>query len=1498
MPTDILLSHLESIEYKSLVWGFVDGSISEDELYTLAEQTIQATGSDDDAEDLIEKLIEARLIHEFRDPNGQLVYRSRFAEGVRLLSRLRQWFPKTPWFSAPRLISDFRIDVRPRRYPRRDISTETALQSILEQIKLNALQQTLWGSLTPPSLAQFQVEASSGILNKNRTDKGFIITAGTGSGKTLCFYLPALLQLGDLIQRNQYWVKALAIYPRTELLKDQFAETFRMARRLDAALNKAGKRPLLIGTLFGMTPNHADEQSLNNWQRQAQGYICPFIGCPDCGGDMLWRHEDIQQKRERLTCSCCNSEISEQQIIITRKRLKKTPPDILFSTSEMLNRRLADSSTRHLFGIGQVQKPRLMLLDEVHTYAGTSGAHAALVLRRWRHALNAPVTYVGLSATLLEAELFFSELTGLRPEKVIKVAPTDAAMMEESAEYQLILCGDPVSQTSLLSASIQTAMLMGRLLDPPNSNPSAGRYGKRLFAFTDDLDVTNRLFDSLRDAEAYDLFGRVDPNRQPLALLRGCEPASDVQLRDMDGQRWKLCEDIGRPLNERLRVSRTTSKDAGVTGGSDVIVATAALEVGFNDPEVGAVIQHKAPFNMAAYIQRKGRAGRTRQMRPWTVTILSDYGRDRLAYQAYEQLFDPILQRQTLPIGNQYLLRMQGVFAFMDWLSAKLNSGGWLWRILSQPIEDDWAQKTRRKILNILTPLLRGDETLLEDLRTYLKGALSLDDNTVISLFWEAPRALLLEVLPTLIRRLHANWQLAYPHGEYRYDHYQAWLPLPEFIPANLFSDLNLPDVQLIIPPATVNHEEKQESLPVLQAMNFLPPGRVTRRFAEERGELNHWIGVSPLQSEFFLPLDTYAETHEYIGDFTAPIDDKLTTLPVYRPWQMRLQTVRKTEVLPTSNARLIWHSQFIPQGEAIQIPPPIRTPWHEIIHSLNVYLHAFRAAVQVRRFASGSDANIRLPKGEESQVRTHFVDDKGEAVGVGFEQEVDGLLLEYHLPSISELMGQEFSLDLLAANRVAYFRYRVLSDTQLPDELNSFQRDWLQQIYLSALLSYTAKNVSVEAPQTTGDELLSQAAQELHADDPQAVFQEVMRCIFSLQEAQQHLAEENNETDEKPTTRLGRLQQSLSAWLTEQEVLERLRELAQNLWQADEQEWAGWLRQRIHETLGQALFNACQQCAPRYAALNTLVMDLGELEDEQPAKIWITETTLGGAGVMQALAQRFTEEPRQLFRAMESVLAPADLELTHIALARFVDIASEDQQTAEVLTQMRASNGHQAREVQRKQLYAHLSATGLHLSHAASVALNARLLRPGMTSCHDHLLRDLLHFRSHLENHLGIAIDLRVFCYLAAVHPDFAQRIGDLLLQHQVMEVTERVQVLSGILWPHSHELRQRSLESYNPFRQSHTTDPLLVKELLLQHRVPSVALADADWSAQVHAHLADIGVCRLWTTQSQDLHPALARLLVEPVNVAYLQLYPSVERFEQDAQSAAVVLSLRESL
>ncbi|MEO2020439.1 MAG: dockerin type I domain-containing protein, partial [Pirellulaceae bacterium] len=103
----------------------------------------------------------------------------------------------------------------------------------------------------------------------------------------------------------------------------------------------------------------------------------------------------------------------------------------------MLNQRMGDDRVRHLFGLGdRCERPvELMLLDEVHTYAGTSGAQVAFLLRRWRQLLRRSVSFVGLSATLADGARFFARLTGLHEQASLEIAPRTRDMIAEGAEY-------------------------------------------------------------------------------------------------------------------------------------------------------------------------------------------------------------------------------------------------------------------------------------------------------------------------------------------------------------------------------------------------------------------------------------------------------------------------------------------------------------------------------------------------------------------------------------------------------------------------------------------------------------------------------------------------------------------------------------------------------------------------------------------------------------------------------------------------------------------------------------------------------------------------------------------------------------------------------------------------------------------------------------------------------------------------------------------------------
>jgi hypothetical protein len=1502
----LLLDRIEMLEMRSLAWGFTSGSLGEDEALDLLDGGLRA-------EDALEELLEARLVTEQTSLSGGRRYRSRFAEAVRLVAANRQLFANKPWQAAPRLVADFRIDRRRRRFPRRDRSPSDILAHSEEIIAPSPLRRAIWESLTGSSLrlSAFQ-ERATARLALLVEDGGTIVTAGTGSGKTIAFYLPAMLSVGEAIGPEP-WVKALAIYPRVELLKDQFAEAFRMARAIDGALASHGKRPLSIGALFRATPRHASVQELKDhgWTQRGLDWACPWMRCPSCDGEMLWRGVDLDDGRERLSCGRpgCGSQADERHLVLTRKRIQQQPPDLLFTTTEILNQRLSDQWTRSVFGIGVGRKPFLALLDEVHTYSGTSGAQAALTLRRWRYLLGAPVHWAGLSATLGDAARFFADLTGAPVDRVVEITPTSDEFEESGAEYQLLLRGDPASRASLLSTTIQTAMLVARVLDPPRAHSSSGAYGRRAFLFTDDLDVTNRLFDDLRDAEAYTIFGQPDPTRRPLAALR--EAGADDRVRDLEGQRWRMCEDIGHALDERLIIGRTTSQDAGVTPHANIIVATAALEVGFNDPQVGAVIQHKAPRGMASFLQRKGRAGRDRAMRPLTATVLSDYGRDRATYESYERLFNPQLEPQYLPIRNPYVLKMQATFALFDWLAAETAGyeKAWAWDILSRPIDRPSTQISAviQRIKAKLTRLVQGDDAVIANLRTHLMGALRVDEETAQGLLWEAPRSILLEAAPTLVRRLFRRWRLALPAAGAFLDLHEPYHPLPDFVPRNLFSDLSLPEVRVLVPPATVNHNWRTDAMPVLQAIRQLVPGRVTRRFAFERGGLSHWVPVDPALPVQNRRISEYAEEHEFVGEFTATFNDDANDGPllVFRPWTVRLEKVARSEALPSSNGQLSWRTDIVARGDPVRVPVAPRSPWRPFVCSVDFYLHRFRASVAVRRFAPTAHAIVRTQQ-DEFAVALHFRSDDDRPAAIGFELEVDGFRLDLTLPPVEEISASRLSAKLLGASKLAYLRERFRNDADLPADVNIFQREWLFQMLRSLI---AAEATSGNAIETVADDLL--------ADDRiDSAFLEVMAEYFGAvplrvpDEADESLDEDWSVEDEDEVQRgapqtahaAGRLQQTLAAQVLRPEVRERLRAIAREALAPDLAAFDRWFRRMILETLGEAMLQACIAAAPREAALDNLLVDIREAPDGAPASIWITETTLGGAGALQAFAQRFTAEPNLFFDAVESALAPTDLELVDVGLRRILNLACDDVVVRDGMNRLRGTESHAASAEMWRELSQTLTQRGgVDLSHALVVALNGRLLRPGAGPGLDSLLAELIEHWDTLEHRLGVAIGLREFAYAVSRTEAWRDRVRNYLIANLPGAAAANVSVFAAVfsmLWPRENEVRLTSLQSYNPYRAGRATDPAVVRELLLRRTIQTVDLSMPDWNEALHAAFSADGACRLTASaaEARRLRAALVLLGATPVDVGVLQFFPVVERIERREGQILVDLLLRE--
>lgn len=1494
------LDTLERKEVQLLAWGIVDGGFSQNELEELAEEFLNSCEADEDVNELLYELIaKRRLLFEF-NLRGDRRFRTRMAEAVRLFARLRQLFPNNNWQTAPTLVADYRLQIRPRVYPQRHITPANAIAQLEAEKLLNPTKQkALAAMLNSPNrgelmLADFQLRAAMRMLRNLSSTKsrGTIVCAGTGTGKTLAFYLPALSHIADLVKKSQFWTKGLAIYPRNELLKDQFSETYLESRRLDAVLQAEGKRKIVIGAFFGSTPNKATVDAVEaKWQPELGGFTCPYLRCPQCEGVLSWRKADLETAKERLIClnRSCGTVIQDDEVILTRDRLAKTPPDLVFTTTEMLNRSMSNSQCAHVFGIGAEKSPQMVLLDEAHTYTGIHGAQVAYLLRRWQKIINKKVQFTGLSATLQSAEEFFTQLTGLTPGSVEEISPSED-QLAEGMEYQLVLRGDPVSATSLLSTSIQTAMLLRRILDPSANPPSSGMYGSRVFAFTDDLDVTNRLFHNLLDAEGRDSWGR-PLTRQPLATLRTHSTANNSD-RLIAGQSWYLCEEIGHGLQIPLVIGRTSSQDTGVSLDSDIIVATAALEVGFNDPEVGAIIQHKAPRDMASFLQRKGRAGRQRSMRPWTVVVLSDYGRDRLAYQAYDALFDPVLEKRPLPIANRYVMRIQAVFAFIDWVAQQLSgrtSKGSVWNDFAAP--STYRQRQEQEIAIVQNIL--ETEVGQRDLENYLQSALHLTKDEIDSILWEPPRSLMMAVLPTLLRRLESGWKrIPIRPDESDRDYQVPFSPLPDFVPQNLFSDLLLPEVTITTPRQTRNREPDVNQMPIVQALKTFTPGRATRRFGVQHIFATHWVAPPDLQRQAQeLPVENYCSEFEEVGNFQMWQNGKVVDIRCVRPWAINPTQV-PGDIAITSNAQLEWRSQIVPLESGTKLDLPQSSPWSKIITEVCCFTHSQQSPVEVRRFAIASHAHLRFQNGQELDTTISFTNEQdGSPASIGFTQFVDALVFRYHIPATFKLDANDPNRAKIWAFRTAYFRHRVLTDARLSDLTNVFQRDWLCQIYLSMLTT----RALVE--QTS----LAEAFEAIAVADIGEEMASVLNNIFQTLNVEETLLAAG-EAPTDPIQGRQRVHDRLLNLCHVETVQTILNDLASVLWSSD-QEWDQWAALRFKATLGGVLLDACAQLCPQFDAVDLILdIDPGPRDFGHPAisegeEIWITESTIGGAGIIEEIVRSYAADPANFFQLASSALEPSDFEIIDTELTRLLELTATSTEVAEAMAEVRLAGGYRDLKQASDRLRKILSSQGILVTHPVMTAINARVLRPGSNQETDKLLLDLIHLWHEEEQRLGIEIEARVFAFVASNSDRLDRALSHLGLVQP--HPYWRFQVIYGLLWSRGNIVRSRALSSYNPFTVLPDADRELLLDIL-QADERTVWLQDTDWRGQVEEAFRQ-GSSVLLIARSDNrkyLTSAILDLVAAPMDIGFLHVYPQVEGVQRHSQGFAVRLRVIEAI
>jgi hypothetical protein len=1365
------LNFIEEREQRLQNWGFYDVAFAADELEDLIASDasdalrdgwdeISARGTTLGA--VLTEMRRVNLLHLVPDGSGRV--RSRFAEGVRLLAHLRQRFSHDDWATAPRLVADLKINLAPRRYPRVGVSADDAWQILAPAATQPQFQSGAFRALAArPSggsftFAGFQVRSFDRIFRSYGAEgqSGTVVCASTGAGKTKAFYVPAFTALAaELGRPDDTFTKVVAVYPRNVLLADQLREAISEAAKLKPVLDASGKRAITFGALLGDLPpagqlDNRESKFLTNWKRASdRGWIIPFLRAPfhPGRGELVWLDQDRRAGRTTLYRADGLDEppeIPDGVLRLTREDLQANPPDVLFLSLEMLHRELGNPSWARTFGVSAEEKPRLLLFDEVHNYSGLSGAQAPWIIARWRQAARLKNLHVvGLSATLRHAPAHLATIGCLNPERVVECTPTDEELVPEGREYTVLVKGDPASGASLLATSIQTAMLQSRLLTPvheplPARSDVDGEsvYLRKVFGFADQLDSLNRWLPDLHDAERRGLAQYRSP---PAKSGQTLSPATERAMVD-DGQIWNLPDRLGHDLAQSARVTRCSSQDPGADTASDIIVATASLEVGFDDPDVGAVIQHKAPRSIASFLQRRGRAGRTRGSRPTTLVILSDAGRDRWLFQNSERLFQPDVEPIKVPVLNPYVQHVQATSFLLDWLGRKVGhpdpvsylrrpgsfgaSGrsraiSWLRRLLE--LGDDYAAFRRELgwvVRHAQRFRLSGDEEV---------------DRIVDGMLWEAPRPVLRHAVPALLRKLEAEWRMADPSRPREIEDAGASQPLPQFVPSASFADLSAADLVVEFPSTTKDREIRGVSAQLIESC----PGRVSKRFSVRRGEVGYWLQGSDILLTAASPVELPAR-HFFPEGSSIGFDAASAAL---QPSGIAL-VARPANVKDSSNASWSWMNSVELIGEGRPLDLFSRFGVGTAFGQPRAFLHGDHDAIITRRRTSDGRFDLLMDRGLERRgvIRLGEAGTDGwREEPVGFEQTADALLLPLskdHLQAVPALEGA-----FIGALRQDYFRHLlhaspILRQAASPHTLNTI---WQTSL---AMLTATASRQNCDL----------EAAQGLLEGRRLAALGRVMSRMHSASALQD---------DEDDHDAGGKSRDRVSALWDEAGTASEIKATESALWRAPDAGFHAWLRARHLRTLAEACLEAIHHIAVDIGE-GELVADV--LDDEDGPRIVISETAPGGIGQIEAFVQSALDDEGAFERALDHALTYCVRQAVSGSLRSIVARAQTPGAITTAFAAVRGARGYQQTRAAQEGLVDALEASGESASRQTSVAVMGRLLGPGSNAATDawsHLINRLW---ERWSARLGAPVHPRVFAYQLLERRPIRRRLSTLV--------------------------------------------------------------------------------------------------------------------------------------
>ncbi|MEM3448707.1 MAG: DEAD/DEAH box helicase, partial [Nitrososphaerota archaeon] len=613
---------------------------------------------------------------------------------------------------------------------------------------------------------KFQVDAWDFIndVYSNKKDSALIVSAPTGFGKTEAV-LPAVI---NHISNSQGI--GILIFPRRALLLDQLERLSHYNFKpgsLRIGLQMDGIDSLFEWTIYNEKQKNISIQNFPHPPQQidplrhfkyqfetellsvayhsaeADDLKLKFIRCT-CGGHLsqrvFFRSKGTalrQGKRDQHTCFkggdpdnstwTCEKCHRTYSISLSRDDHIKLKPNLIFTTIDSLPSLFSDPDIRSSI----IDKPVTIVLDEIHVYYGSYGAHAASIISQVASRSSGNFTMIGLSATIDNPQEFGKKIFG-KDTFVISPNKNDKKIIKDAETYYFIKSGsDAKSSGEFYSLKSQVMIQFGLL-----SISSILNQDETMLAFMDSVDAVSLLKRQIEDAYNEPTkrlhFFRLDGLTSKGLLYNqhscnGFNPGScQVTCPIYEaGECWNILRHqlaVTTPSQVSINsVWASALPDRTTLRNSRIIFSTSELELGIDLPNINHLVQYGAPYAIFNFLQRKGRAGRSVGSRPSFYFILGEKSNDFVYFSHGRSILS---KAYSLPlnINNRVVKEIHKILN--ETYDESINEYG---RIPSQEVELDYVRKYRsawHAVLGRISP----------DFLDFLSNKININISTVDSI--------------------------------------------------------------------------------------------------------------------------------------------------------------------------------------------------------------------------------------------------------------------------------------------------------------------------------------------------------------------------------------------------------------------------------------------------------------------------------------------------------------------------------------------------------------------------------------------------------------------------------------------------------------------------------------------------------------------------------------------------------------------------------------------